>query len=205
MTGDLSKPRRDPPSTHGLPVSPRAEAENAASPAALLAEVYGQLRSVAQQRMKEERRGHTLDATALVHEAYLRLADETRIPWKGRAHFFAAAAQAMRRVLVEHARARGAVKRGGSGNPARSREIPLNVIDLAVDADADEILAVDEAIFRLESQDADLARIVRLRFFAGLSEDEVAQALEMSPRTVRRDWTVARAWLRRELRGAAED
>jgi RNA polymerase sigma factor (TIGR02999 family) len=164
----------------------------------LLALVYDQLRKIAQQRMGEERADHTLQATALVHEAYLRLVGDTEVHWQGRAHFFAAAAEAMRRILVEHARARGRVKRGGAPESQR-RRVPLNVVDLAVEDDPQEILSVDEAICRLERQDAELAHIVRLRFYAGLSEKETAELLGVADRTVRRAWAMARAWLRREL------
>lgn len=161
---------------------------------ALLPLVYEQLRAIARQRMAGERPGNTLQATALVHEAYLRLVGEREVAWAGRAHFFATAAEAIRRILIDHARARAQVKRGGG-----RQRVPLNVVDLAVDADPHGILSVDEAISRLEIQDAELGRIVRLRFFAGLSERETAEVLGVSDRSVRRAWALARAWLRREL------
>lgn len=164
----------------------------------LLALVYDRLKHIAQARMQAERSGHTLQATALVHEAWMRVAGGADVAWTDRAHFYGAAAEAMRRILIEHARARGRLKRGGG----LTRQ-PLDVVDLAVEADADEILALDEAIGRLEEQDARAARIVRLRFYAGLSVDETALALDLSRRTVLREWSFARAWLFRTL-GLAE-
>lgn len=168
----------------------------------LLTLVYDQLRKIAQQRMNAERADHTLDATGLVHEAYLRLIGDADVKWANRAHFFKAAAEAMRRILIEHARARGRVKRGGGGDQPR-RRMPLNVLELAAEADLDEILSVDDAVRRLEEQDPGLAQIVRLRFYGGLSEEEVAEALQVSDRTVRREWTLARAWLKRAIEGGA--
>jgi RNA polymerase sigma factor (TIGR02999 family) len=162
--------------------------------AELLEAVYEQLRAIAQQRMNAENAGHTLQATALVHEAYLRIGQNRRLPFQNRAHFFATAAEAMRRILAEHARARKAAKRGG--NAARS---PLSVIDLAADSDPAEILALDAALARLEQQDREAAAVVRLRFFAGLSGDDTAEALGVSPRHVDRVWVYARAWLLREM------
>ena len=178
-------------------------------PARLLEIVYDHLRRLAELRMKSESPGHTLQATALVHEAYAKLVDNTAVQWQGRAHFFAAAAEAMQRILVDHARARASLKRGGAGGPQPSpntespdrahRRIPLNLEDLAADADPEEILSVDLAFQRLQEMDPDLARVVRLRFFAGLTEEETALALGVSDRTIRREWTIARAWLRRWL------
>lgn len=173
----------------------------------LLELVYKQLREIAQQRMKAERPGHTLEATALVHEAYLRLAGDAEVEWANRAHFFYAAAEAMRRILIEHARSRGRIKRGGDGGgaqPAR-RRIALDVVDLAADGSPDEILSVDEAVQRLEARDPDLGRIVRLRFFAGLTEQETANALGVTDRTVRRDWALAKALLMKDLAGEPID
>jgi RNA polymerase sigma factor (TIGR02999 family) len=129
----------------------------------LVPRVYEVLRSIAAARMAQERPGHTLQATALVHEAYLRLLGNTHVAWTSWAHFYAAAAEAMRRILIDHARARKRAKRGGGRVP-----LPLNVADLASHNDREETLAVDEAIRRLEEQDARAAEIVRLRFYAGL-------------------------------------
>ncbi len=165
---------------------------NAASQ--LLPQVYDELRKLALHRMGAERCDHTLQATALVHEAYLRLVGNEEVEWVNRAHFFHAAAEAMRRILIEHARAKAGPKRGGG-----RIKLPLDVVDLAVEADPAQILALDEAISRLEEKDADAARVLRLRFFAGLTIDEVAKAVDASPRTVKRDWAFARAFLIRAL------
>jgi len=175
-----------------------ASASDRAATDRLLTLVYDQLRKIAQQRMNEERAGHTLQATALVHEAYLRLVGNTEVHWHGRAHFFAAAAEAMRRILIERARSKARVKRGGDDG-ARPKRLPLSVVDLASDDDPQEILMLDEAICRLETEDLDAAQVVRLRFYAGLSVDETAAALGTSPSSVDRDWAFARARLHRLL------
>jgi RNA polymerase sigma factor (TIGR02999 family) len=164
----------------------------------LLPLVYDQLRRIAQQRMAEERVGHTLQATALVHEAYLRLVGDRQVPWQSRAHYFVAAAEAMRRILIEHARGRARKKRGGEGGTPLKR-VPLNVLDLATEGDPEEILMLDDGICRLEEEDPEAGRIVRLRFFAGLSVDETAAALGISPSSVDREWAYARARLQRLL------
>lgn len=160
----------------------------------LLPLVYAQLRAVAQQRMAGERAGHTLQATALVHEAYLKLVGPRDVPWQNQAHFYSAAAEAMRRILIDHAKSRGRQKRGGDKSC-----VALDVADLAAAADSEQILALDEAVCRLEEQEPEAANVVRLRFYAGLSVDQTAEALGLSPRTVDRRWTFARAWLFREL------
>jgi RNA polymerase sigma factor (TIGR02999 family) len=160
----------------------------------LLPVVYQELRNLARLRMAQERPEHTLQATALVHEAYLRLVGNDPSCWANRAHFFHAAAEAMRRILIEHARGKSGPKRGGG-----RKRLPLNLVDLAAENDPAQILALDEAISRLEKQDPDAARVLRLRFYAGLSVDEVAQIVGASPRTVKRDWAFARAFLIREL------
>jgi RNA polymerase sigma factor (TIGR02999 family) len=160
----------------------------------LLPLVYQQLRKLARHRMTGERVGHTLQATALVHEAYLRLVGDADIPWSGRAHFFSAAAEAMRRILIDQARSHLGPKRSSGG-----RRVPLNVLDLAAPGQSAEILSLHDAISRLEQVSADLAEVVRLRFYAGLSVEETAQTLRVTPRTVERRWAGARAWLFREL------
>ncbi len=160
----------------------------------LLPLIYDQLRAIAQQRMNEERAGHTLQATALVHEAYVRLVGNENVAWQSRAHFFTAAVEAMRRILIEHARRRGAVKRGGDW-----RRAALNVASFSVNENLDSFLALDEAILRLEDEDAKTAQVVRLRFYAGLSIEQTAEVLDLSPRTVKREWTYARTWLLRSL------
>lgn len=165
----------------------------------LLAAVYDQLRAIAQQRMASENAGHTLQATALVHEAFLRIGQDRKLPFQNRAHFFATAAEAMRRILIDHARAKGAAKRGGKSGTAKIA--PLSVVDLAADSDPAQILMLDEALVRLEKAEPDAAAVVRLRFFAGLSGDETAEALGVSPSHVDRVWVYARAWLLREMAG----
>jgi RNA polymerase sigma factor (TIGR02999 family) len=160
----------------------------------LLPRVYAQLQRIAQRRMAGERAGHSLQATELVHEAYVHLAGNQHIEWRDRAHFFGAAAEAMRRILVDHARKRARQKRGGA-----AERVPLNVVDLARDDDPDQILALDAALTRLDMLDRGLAEVVRLRFLAGLSVEETAQALAVSTATVKRDWAVARAWLYRAI------
>jgi RNA polymerase sigma factor (TIGR02999 family) len=162
---------------------------------ALLPLVYEELRKLAAVRMCAEREDHTLQATALVHEAYLRLVGGADLQWANRAHFFAAAAEAMRRILIEHARARLGPRRGGGLG-----KLPIDVIDLAAVEDPEQILALDEAISRLEREDAEAARVVRLRFYAGLSIEETAKALGSSASTVKREWSFARAFLFRVLK-----
>jgi RNA polymerase sigma factor (TIGR02999 family) len=157
--------------------------------------VYGELRALARVHLRHERPDHTLQPTALVHEAYLRLLGGQDPPWNDRAHFFHAAAEAMRRILIEHARKRGRIKRGGDRVRVR-----ISGVHLGTEQDPDEILALDEAIRRLEEQDPRIADLVRLRFFAGLSVEETAKVLEVSARTVKREWSFARAWLYNALR-----
>jgi RNA polymerase sigma factor (TIGR02999 family) len=164
---------------------------------ALLPLVYDQLRAIAAKRMSDERPGHTLQATALVHEAYLKLVGREPLAWSGKAHFYGAAAEAMRRILIDHARGKGRAKRRG----ARVR-LPHDVVDLARREDLAEILSVDEAVRRLEEQDPRMATIVRLRFYAGLSVEETAEALGITERTVYREWLTARTWLEVQLREA---
>jgi RNA polymerase sigma factor (TIGR02999 family) len=156
----------------------------------LLDQVYGQLKRIAQARMSEERADHTLQATALVHEAYAKLLGNEELSWKSRAHFFNAAAQAMRRILIDHARSKNAIKRGGD-----DKRIPLGLVDLAQNQDPEEIIALEEAMNTLESEDPRAAQIVSLRFYAGLSVERTALALELSERTVVREWSFARARL----------
>jgi len=159
--------------------------------------VYAELRAAARAHLRHERSDHTLQATALVHEAYMRLLGGAYPVWNDRQHFFRAAAEAMRRILVEHARRRARVKRGG--NPVR---VSLGDVDSATQYDPEEILALDDAIRRLEDQDPTLADVVRLRFFAGLSVEETARMLDVSERTVKREWAFARAWLYEALGGS---
>lgn len=161
---------------------------------ALLPIVYDELKRRAASLMRRERGDHTLQPTALVHEAYLQLIHQERVDWQGRAHFFAVSSQLMRRILVDHARARLRDKRGG-GSTRISLEEGLG---LSVDRDAD-VVAVDDALKRLAEVDARQAEIVTLRFFGGLSVEEVAAVLAVSKRTVEAEWTMIKAWMRREL------
>lgn len=162
----------------------------------LLPLVYAQLRQAAEVALRQERPGHTLQATALVHDAFVRMVGENPVGWAGRAQFYHAAARAMRQLLIEHARARGRLKRGGDGSPGSSpRRVPLDVADLAEDGDPLEILALDEAMSELETIDSAAAAVVRLRFYAGLTGDQAAEALGLSPRQVDRLWVYARAVL----------
>ena len=157
--------------------------------------VYEHLKRLAHQRMRGERPGHPLQTTALVNEAYLRLADINRVCWHDRAHFFAVAAQAMRRVLVEAARARNAQKRGGD-----VRFVSLDEAESPAAERTLDVLALDQALEALARIDERKARVVELRYFGGLGVEEAAEALGVSPDTVVRDWKVARLWLMRELR-----
>jgi RNA polymerase sigma factor (TIGR02999 family) len=162
--------------------------------------VYRELRTLAGRTLRHERSGHTLPPTALVHEAYLKLVDQRQVRWHDRAHFFAVAAQIMRRILVDYARRHGAAKRG-SGEP----RLPLEEADgAAAAAPVVDWLALDRALDRLGALDARQARIVELRFFGGLTIDETAEVLRVSPATVTNDWSLARGWLYRELHGASD-
>lgn len=171
---------------------------------ALLPLVYEQLRAGAQRMLAGERAGHTLSATALVHEAYVRLVGARDVAWSGRAHFYAAAVEAMRRILIDHARARGG--RGVSGREARMRALRLAGLgEGEIVGNLDGLAALDGALVRLEGVDARAAAVVRLRFYAGLELGQAALALGISERTAKRDWAFARGWLRSELeRGEGE-
>jgi RNA polymerase sigma-70 factor, ECF subfamily len=160
----------------------------------LLPLVYDDLRRQARRYMRAQPAGHTLQTTALVHEAYLRLVGQSSVEWNGRAHFFGVAAKAMRSILVDHARARSAAKRGGS-----ARAITLDDAGVPGPQASVDVLALDEALGRLAELDARKSRLVELRYFGGLGIDEAAAVLGVSPATVKREWTTARAWLRREL------
>jgi RNA polymerase sigma factor (TIGR02999 family) len=168
---------------------------DSAALARLTDQVYPELHRMARRYMKDERAGNTLQATALVHEVYLRLVDVTKVEWQQRAQFFAMAAQMMRRILVSAARARGSQKRGG-GTPN------VNIEETAVlSAGPDRsILAVDEALTVFSQLAPRQAKVVELRYFGGLTEEEIVAALNISPRTVRRDWEFAKAWFSRELK-----
>jgi RNA polymerase sigma factor (TIGR02999 family) len=158
----------------------------------LLECVYANLRALARHYISAERRDHTLQATALVHEAYLRISQNPGFKWENRAHFFAVASRAMRRVLIDHARTVKAVKRGGV-------KVPLDQALVGAPEQSTDLLALDQVLLRLASLDARQAQIVEMRFFGGVSVSDIASALDISERTVKRDWTMARAWLHGEL------
>lgn len=167
----------------------------------LYEELYGDLHRLARSHMRRETDGgaaHTLSATALVHEAWFRLAEQTRTQWQGRAHFMAVASTMMRRILVDHAVAKRALKRDASMRP-----ISTTLVDRHGDGPDRDLVAVHEALLAFEAVDLRAAKVVELRFFGGLELEEIAEALAISLATVKRDWTFARAWLRRELGGAA--
>jgi RNA polymerase sigma factor (TIGR02999 family) len=159
--------------------------------------VYNELRRMAARRLRSERDGHTLNTTALVHEAWLELTKLNRIQWQNRSHFLAVAAQAMRRILIDYAVARRRQKRGG-GQSVES--LDQNDALAVAHTRGDELIALDEALDRLQAMNARQARIVECRFYGGMSVEETADALNVSPATVKREWAAARAWLNRELR-----
>jgi RNA polymerase sigma factor (TIGR02999 family) len=162
---------------------------------ALLPLVYQELRRLAAQKMAHEAPGHTLQPTALVHEAWLRLVGDASQEWDNRGHFFAAAAESMRRILIENARRKHALKRG-----EQLDRVSLETIEVAILADPEALLLVNEALEKLEQEDKEAAELVKLRFFAGMTNEEAGHALGVSTRTAKRYWTFARAWLFRELR-----
>ena len=163
--------------------------------------VHAELRRIAQRQMSQERPGHTLQATALVNEAYLKLAGQNQFEWHDRAHFFAVCAQVMRHILVDHARSRAREKRGGG-----AIQVSLNDALVVAEEHVADFIALDEALSGLERVDPQKGRIVELRYFGGLSVDETAEVLNMSPRTVRREWRRAKAWLYRMIcEGTADE
>jgi len=164
----------------------------------LMIQLYSELRALAARHMVNEPGGHTLQATALVHEAYLRLNKNPDVRWDSAGHFYAAAATAMRRILIERARRYAGPKRGGG-----RRRLTLEACDLTFDADPNDIIALDEALHELEERDERTHAVVMLRFFAGMSVEETARLLDCSPRTIKREWSFARAWLHRQIHGEA--
>jgi RNA polymerase sigma factor (TIGR02999 family) len=166
----------------------------------LLPLVYDELRRVAKGRMRHERADHLLQTTALVHEAYLRLIDQQNVSWQTRAHFFAVAAQVMRHILVDYARGRQRAKRG-SGNA----DLPLHDVAVLSEARTEELMAVHLALENLAVVDPRKGKVFELRYFGGMSVDEAAEALNVSPATVARDWRMAKAWLRREICDGSRD
>ena len=158
--------------------------------------VYDELRKQAARYLRRERAGHTLQTTALIHEAYIRLVDQRNVRWQNRAHFFGISAQLMRRILVDHARTKRRAKRGGS-----DIKVALDEGDLIATGPDVDVIAVDQALERLSKIDEQQSKIVELRFFSGLTVEETAEVLKISPATVKRDWSMAKAWLHREIRG----
>ena len=161
----------------------------------LMSLVYDELHRLAHHYMRSERPGHTLQTTALVHEAYLRLVDVDRVQWRDRAHFFAMAATTMRRILVDHARGEAREKRGGGA------VVSVPGADVAAPVPAVDVVALDDALERLSAIDPQQAKVIEFRYFAGMTIEETAAALDVSSGTVKREWSVARAWLYRELQG----
>jgi RNA polymerase sigma factor (TIGR02999 family) len=172
----------------------QAHAGDAAALEQVLPLIYEELRRLAHRQLQREATGHTLSTTALVHEVYLKLIDQTRVQWVDRAHFMAIAATAMRRILIDRARGRRSEKRGGA-----LRRIPLESVELAAEERADLLLALDEALTRLKALDARQAQVVECRFFGGMTEEETAAAIGIGLRTAKRDWAKARSWLYQEL------
>lgn len=207
--GSGSKPGGDPPSGHGAAITRVLLAMNEGDERAasdLLPLVYDELRRLARARMAHAAPGQTLQPTALVHEAWMRIADRRPEGWDGRGHFFHAAARAMRDILVESARRRGALKRGGDRQRValeHANEALAIEPDLPADAPAGELLHVDAALTRLEAEHPRAAEVVLLRYFAGLTTAETAAAMDTSPSTVERSWRLARAWLHRDLEESA--
>jgi RNA polymerase sigma factor (TIGR02999 family) len=172
----------------------QASGGDAAAIDRLLPVVYDQLHRIAHRALQGERSGHTLGTTGLVHEAYLKLVDQTRVGWRDRAHFFAVAALAMRRILVDYARRHRRAKRGGGASV-----VTLDEGVVSLDERAENLVALDEALTRLSELNPRLSRVVECRFFGGLTEEEIAEALGVTTRTVKRDWAKARGWLYQEL------
>ena len=189
-------PAADEPSDEVTQLLLRWQAGDRAALDKLLPLVYDQLHKLATRQLKRERKGHTLQPTAVVHETYLRLVDQRRANWQSRAQFFAVAAGMMRRVLVDHARSRRAAKRGGL-----MPHIAIEDVEAGIDPPSVDLVDLDDALGKLEQLDADQAKIVELRFFGGLTVEETAEVVRSSPATVKRDWHSAKAWLFRELGG----
>jgi RNA polymerase sigma factor (TIGR02999 family) len=156
--------------------------------------IYDELRRLAKQQLMREPDGHTLSPTALVHEAYMRLIDYSKMEWNGRSHFMAVAATAMRRILVDHARSHRSAKRGGA-----LKRVPIESVELGTEDRADLLIAVDEALVRLKEIEPRQAQVVECRFFGGMTEDETAEALGIGVRTAKRDWAKAKVWLHKEI------
>jgi RNA polymerase sigma factor (TIGR02999 family) len=172
----------------------RARSGDSAALADVFPLIYGELRRLAAAQLRREPDGHTLSPTALVHEAYMRLLDYSRLEWANRAHFMAVASTAMRRILVDHARGHRSLKRGGGARP-----VSLDAVELGTEDRAELLVAMDEALERLKAVEPRQAQDVECRFFGGMTEEETAEALGIGLRTVKRDWAKAKVWLQREL------
>lgn len=183
-----------PPSHHVTKLLKDWSAGDQSAPDKLMPLVYEELRRLAHQYMRREKPGHTLQTSALVHEAYVRLVDQSEIQWESRAHFFGIAARLMRQILVDQARRRNFAKRGGG-----AIRVSLNEAAAVAQEQSASVVALDDALNNLEKVDPRKSRIIELRFFGGMSIEETAEALRVSPGTVMRDWTFARAWLRKEM------
>ena len=179
----------------------RAASSDAGSAEALYRAVYDQLRAVAGRQLRGERDGHTLQTTALVNEAYVKLVDQSRVDWQNRAHFFSIASRAMRRILVDHARHRLREKRGG-GAPHLSLTEARHIAGAEPNLD---LIALDDALTRLREEDPEKCSVVEMRYFGGLNNQEIAEVLGVSARTVERHWTYAKAWLFRQIEGTPGD
>jgi RNA polymerase sigma-70 factor (ECF subfamily) len=172
----------------------RARSGDSAALADVFPLIYDELRRLAQAQLRQEPDGHTLSPTALVHEAYMRLIDYTRVEWANRAHFMAVASTAMRRILVDHARGHRSLKRGSGRRP-----ISIDDVELGTEERAELLVAIDEALGRLKRVEPRQAQVVECRFFGGMTEEETAEALGIGLRTVKRDWARAKTWLHREI------
>ena len=182
------------PDTSVTSLLAKARSGDAAALANVFPLIYQELHRLAEQQLRREPDGHTLSPTALVHEAYMRLIDYSRMEWTGRAHFMSVAATAMRRILVDHARGHRSAKRGGG-----ARHVSLDAVQLGIEERADLLIAVDDALGRLKEIDARQAQVVECRFFGGMTEEETAEALGIGLRTAKRDWAKAKSWLHREI------
>jgi RNA polymerase sigma factor (TIGR02999 family) len=182
------------PSTAATDLLLKASSGDAPALANVFPLVYDELCFLAHRYLERESQGHTLSTAALVHEAYIRLIDQTRVQWNGRAHFMAIAATAMRRILVDHARTRRSLKRGGAAH-----RVPIESVDLPIDERAELLVAVDDALHKLRQLDDRRAQVVECRFFGGMTEQETAEALGIGLRTAKRDWAKAKSWLYQEI------
>jgi RNA polymerase sigma factor (TIGR02999 family) len=182
------------PATSVTVLLARARSGDSSALADVFPLIYDELRGLARQQLQREPDGHTLSPTALVHEAYMRLIDYSRMEWAGRAHFMAVAATAMRRILVDHARGHRSVKRGGM-----LRRVSIDDVELGTEERAELLIAIDDALGRLKEIDERQARVVECRFFGGMTEEETADALGIGLRTAKRDWARAKRWLHREI------